>query len=353
MLIVVFLVIILISLGFIEAFNHYKCRDSVPIRILVNGTRGKTTVSRLIGCALEQSGINTVVKTTGSEAKIIMGDTIIDVPRKRGLNPIRETKYLFKYASKAGAKAVVLECSAIRPEAQVLMGSKLVLPTSVIITNARIDHIDYMGSSKEKTAQVLKLCVPDGMSFYTSDLIYMGDSQAKLVAKGRTGQEQNISLALKVLSDLGIDEETALKGFENFKPDVGLVGPFFVNGKTIINGFAANDMESAQELLKSYNGFTVVYNNRSDREFRLKYFAPLFTDYCQEVIVIGQHVNKVVRYLKKNAIGCMISGFEGSFDSLIDMCNNTVLCMGNIKGKGMEFIQYCQNKEANNASNCS
>jgi len=38
--------------GIIEHINHQKRVDSIPIRIHVNGTRGKSTTTRLIAAGL-------------------------------------------------------------------------------------------------------------------------------------------------------------------------------------------------------------------------------------------------------------------------------------------------------------
>ena len=68
---------------------------------------------------------------------------------------------------------------------------------------------------------------------------------------------------------------------DSFKPDLGLVGPFYVGGMVIVNAFAANDKQSAAEVLDKYVGqdYIVLYNNRADREFRVPYFASLFDAY--------------------------------------------------------------------------
>src|SRR5207244_12239351 len=52
-------------LGIREWRNHRRLLDSIPIRIHVNGSRGKTGTARLIGAALRANGLRVVVKTTG------------------------------------------------------------------------------------------------------------------------------------------------------------------------------------------------------------------------------------------------------------------------------------------------
>lgn len=335
------LVVILIVLAFVEASLHRRRVRAIPLRILVNGTRGKTTVTRLLQCGLKEGCHTVLAKTTGSEAAYILPDgTVKPVERRRGVNVLRETMAFFRLASSLNVDAVVLECQAVRPENQTLV-QRLVQPTVSIITNARIDHVDVMGDTIESTAEVLRMSVPKGQRFYTSDPFFQSDSSAIFVQES----ELNKSLTIKVLTDLGIAESVARKGMESFVPDIGLVGPFNIGGKTVVNAFAANDMQSAEEILKAVGDLdcaTIVYNNRSDREFRLMYFAKVFAS-CgvKSVLVVGDHVGKCSHYLSRH-LGFSVVPFKGTDDELLGLCGQTVVCMGNIKGRGEAFIRYCQ-----------
>ncbi len=338
MVVCLILVILLAVSAVIEASLHKARVRRVPLRILVNGTRGKTTVTRLLQSGLREGGLSVLAKTTGSEASYVLPDgTIRKVDRRRGVNVMRETKAFFKLATELKVDAVVLECQAVRPDSQVLV-QRLVQPTVSVITNARIDHVDVMGDSIESTAEVLRLSVPRGSSFYTEDPFFRDDPAAILVSSDET----NRPLALKILNDLGVDG----RGMEGFVPDIGLVGPFEVKGKRVVNAFAANDMQSAEEILSSTGDLskvTVVYNNRSDREFRLLYFSKVFRERgCSSVIVIGDHVGKCARYLSRKVPGIEALAFKGSDEELLGLCRDKVLCMGNIKGRGEAFIRYCQ-----------
>ncbi len=62
------LIIVWIS-GRKKQVQHIKRVNKVPIRIHVNGIRGKSTVTRLIGGALRESGLKNMTKTTGKGLK--------------------------------------------------------------------------------------------------------------------------------------------------------------------------------------------------------------------------------------------------------------------------------------------
>lgn len=389
MLIVFFIVavfLVFIILGVLEAHFHSKNVNSVPIRILVNGTRGKTTVSRQLASCLSMYGVKTLTKTTGSEALIIYPNGIeTPVERKRGFNLIREQRNFFKLARKLNVDAVVLECMAVRPESQSFMANKLVCPTVCVITNAFVDHVDQMGWTNSSTAEILRLSVPKGQKFYTSDSIFENDPCAIVVNNCNKNHNQdyndiNAQLSLEVFKSIdfhsvGIgsihEKREALKDEEifswisSYKPDIGLKGPFDVMGMTFVNGFAANDKESARLLLEKWasEDCTIIYHNRADREFRLFYFASLFCNFpLQRILVIGDNKKKCVRYLSSKLSKAKIKGKEAikveAYDTSFGLCGlvekncKIILGLGNIKGEAMVLLKECLEKDKKETSQC-
>jgi len=88
---------ICIVAGYREWRNHLARLESIPIRIHVNGSRGKTGASRLIGAALRANGLRVVTKTTGKMPAIIDiwgNERIIRVVESEGFpeGNIREQK---------------------------------------------------------------------------------------------------------------------------------------------------------------------------------------------------------------------------------------------------------------------
>ena len=84
--------------------------------VQVNGTRGKTAVSRLIQAGLAGGNIRAVAKTTGTLPQIIDADgTQTDIIR-RGKPNIKEQAWTVRKASRMNAQVLVAECMAVRPE---------------------------------------------------------------------------------------------------------------------------------------------------------------------------------------------------------------------------------------------
>ena len=68
MKLIVLLLMLLTALGAWETWRHARHRRRIPIRVHVNGSRGKSSVSRLIAAGLRGGGLRVVAKTTGSAA---------------------------------------------------------------------------------------------------------------------------------------------------------------------------------------------------------------------------------------------------------------------------------------------
>ena len=90
---------ILIIAGFFEFKLHQISLSGIPTRVHVNGTRGKSSVTRLIAAGLRADGLRTFAKTTGTAPRVIDSegnDRIIHRLRKPSIG---EQVRLLKYFS--------------------------------------------------------------------------------------------------------------------------------------------------------------------------------------------------------------------------------------------------------------
>ena len=278
-----FIVILSIGLAIaaiVEYKDHCARLKAVPIRILVNGTRGKSTVTRLIAAGLAAAGLRVYAKTTGSAARIILPDLSEREIRKHGTAKrrpsIMEHKWFVREAHRAGAQAIVAECMAIRPETIGVLETRLAHSTIGVITNVRLDHLDTMGTELESIAEALGESIPDrGKAFVGSEGI---DEEIKAVLSRMAAQRgselifvpsaeetqalrrdflypvhaQNMALALAVCDACGVSCQIALRGMQSAKPDPGvrptLQTTWRVHKVRVINAFAANDLQSTLEM---------------------------------------------------------------------------------------------------------
>ena len=116
-----FLILVLVSLiiyWILEFRAHQRRVYSIPIRIHVNGTRGKSSVTRLVAAGLRAGGIKTMAKTTGTLPRII-DEHGLEVPviRPHNANIIEQIKVI-RYMARRKPEAIVMECMAVQPEYQ-------------------------------------------------------------------------------------------------------------------------------------------------------------------------------------------------------------------------------------------
>ncbi len=300
---------------FLEYESLRRARRQIKVRIHVNGTRGKSSTTRLIAGALRGGGIRVLAKVTGTEPRWIYEDgSEVLVPR-RGRANIIEQMSVIKAAKNRGAQALVLECMALRPELQEAE-HKIVSPTIGVITNARADHLDVMGPTVYDVALALSSTIPKGGLFFTSDhnffplwkkIAKKRGTRALLVDPKEVKKSdldrfsyiehpENVAIALAIAKELGISREDAMEGMIRATPDVGALRTFALKEKNLlfINAFAANDPDSIKFIWERVKNMrekkVVVMNCRKDRVQRSIQLGELLAKYfyVDDVFVTGE-----------------------------------------------------------------
>ena len=289
----------------------------------MNGTRGKSSVTRLLAAALKANGIRVFAKTTGTLPRMILPNgKEYPVYRPSGANIIEQLRIVSLSANQE-AEALVIECMAYSPHLQSLCELKLVRATHGVITNARADHLDVMGPEEEDVVKALLGTTPVKAKLYTCERDYIDefqkachDRQSELVSISAEESEMisdeemagfsyvehkdNVALALKIAADLGVSREVALKGMYEVVADVGALNEFHISyfGRSLIfvNGFAANDPESTEMIWKlslerhtNIDRRVMVINCRADRPDRTIQLAESITKWSRAdyYILIG------------------------------------------------------------------
>ncbi len=372
--------LILIIFGIIEYRRNSVYRKNIPMIIHVNGTRGKSSVTRLIAAGLRAGGKKTIAKTTGSAPSLIFEngkETLII--RHHDAN-IKEQLKIIKFAAKRKVEILVLECMAVTPEYQWVTEHEIVNSDIGVITNARPDHLDLMGPGmKNVTLSLCNTLPPGGVVFTAEKKMFpliekqAEKSQTKLFRANEetvTDKEvqgfsyiehkENIALSLMVCEHLGIDKKTALKGMHKAKPDIGASEIFFTKYEKkdiyFAHSFAANDPESTEFLItyirKLYpeiESVIIILSTRADRMFRSKQLIRMLNNIdFDNLFLIGDQTKTIKSYaLKHNIpvkkiIGC---GWISGEKLLKKVANLTakelmLLGIGNIGGNGGIILKY-------------
>lgn len=199
-------VIALFLLGIIEKKKHQENVNAIPIRININGIRGKSTVTRLVTGILVEAGYKTVGKTTGTDARLIYWDTEKEKPiirKPQGPN-INEQKDVVKEAADRGAEALVSECMAVNPDYQITFQDEWMQGNIGVIVNVLEDHMDVMGPTLDEVAEVFTATIP-----HNGYLIVSDDNYVEYFT--RKAQERNTKV---IVADTSRISESFLREFD-------------------------------------------------------------------------------------------------------------------------------------------
>jgi len=384
MILILLLFLLLTALGIVETVRHRLVRRRVPIRVHVNGSRGKSSVTRLIAAGLRAGGIRTFAKTTGSAARVILPDGREIPVRRRGSPNIREQLRIFRRAASEQAEAIVLECMAVRPDLQWICEHRIVGATIGVITNVRPDHLEVMGPRMQDVAQSLAGTVPRGTLLITAEDDYAALFAAKAKAMGArfvqsdpaTVREEelrgfqyvefaeNLALALAACEAAGVDRRRALAGMWEVKPDIGALMPYrWREGATdieFVNLFAANDPESTAFVwehlgLPAHEDEAIaMVNIRADRMRRSKDLAPLFGGRIRAAyyLIIGEETDVFAEILRRQGVPAAklvtVSGRNAAavLAKVLELSGPRVrlVGLGNIGGVGVELLDLVEGR---------
>ncbi|GMU24849.1 MAG: hypothetical protein AMXMBFR13_49200 [Phycisphaerae bacterium] len=389
----VWLLVLIISLvvmgGFIEAVVHRRNLTRIPIRIHVNGTRGKSSVTRLIAAGLRAGGITTCAKTTGALPRMILPDgSEYPVFRPAGANVIEQVRIVSTAAS-YGAQALVLECMALTPHLQTLSAFKLVRSTHGVITNVREDHLEIMGPTEEDVALAMAGMTPVRGKLFTaerrhlevlqaaardrgSELITVGAEEVARMTSAEMARfryvehPENVALALRICEHLGIDREVALRGMWKAQPDAGAmtlheIRLFGDRRFYFVNGFAANDPESTQriwnmalERFSDVDKHIAIFNCRSDRPERSQQLGAACVHWrpADHYVLIGSGTYLFARAALKSGLDfsriviAEHNPVHEVFEKVVALAGDSavIMGMGNIGGPGLDLVQFFRNR---------
>lgn len=364
-------IIFLAYLGYlwIESYEAKKNRSRLKHVIYVNGTRGKSSVTRLIYSGLKAGGYSTYAKTTGTLPMII--DTKgNEIPIKRIGSPnIKEQLNILKGAAKDKAEVLVIECMALQPELQYISQHSMVKADIGVITNVRPDHLDVMGETLNEIGESLSNTIPKEGIFFTADDNYFDffvekcnrfNTKAYLALPN--GNEprfefgENIALALAVCNELGVEKEVALEGMKNYNRDPYALSLFRLkSGATFIGGLAINDPVSTEmvygkivENMKlSEKRLILLISTRQDRAYRTVQHRELSEKLKpSEIWLIGKNAWFIAKGFKKNIKDAEIVVVKGAnsipFHKLDSQ--DLVFAVGNI-GEGGSLLMKRIEKE--------
>lgn len=318
----------------------HRCRMAgLDINIYVNGIRGKSTITRMIGGVLREADITTIAKTTGTYACVIdrTGEEH-PITRTGPANINEQYRFLAEWIDD-DVRALVVECMAVKPKYQALCQDVILRSRITVITNVRLDHQEDLGDTLPEIAASLCATVPD------HGVVVCGERDPELVAiirehcEARGSRlvvaepsdlsrrlvddfsyqqfEENVAVVLAVAEALGIDRKVACRGMLRAEPDPGTtrITRVTVEGNSSfywVPMFAVNDWESTTKVFREVRERTlpqdcrtvIALNNRADRTDRASMFVDVVTEDLDgefDRVVLYGEIQDVVRQKLINA----------------------------------------------------
>jgi hypothetical protein len=386
-----------------EAARHARRLRRIRIRIHVNGTRGKTSVTRLLAAALREAGLRTVGKVTGDEPRLILPDGTERLIRRRGPARIQEQLWFVRQAAAWQAEAIVVECMALAPDLQRVSEARMIRSTIGVITNVRPDHFEVMGEDLDAVAAALAGTIPRQGVLVTADQRYFSRFAAwgeekgtrTILVEGAEGAagpmgpaEEHAALVRAVCAELklappvapgALSRSRAFLPVDGGNPGAGglataagawegappamtsLVRRLECAGQSVyfVNAFSANDPVSTGLLQESVAATVALprprvalLNNRADRPCRMLAFAEaLRTDGSYAAIALGGELAPIARR-RMRAPGREVWTLQAVRpEEIVSEIGRrlggrefTLVGMGNAKGLGLECARFFEEK---------
>ncbi len=356
----------------------------IPLRICITGTRGKSTVTRLIAGILRENSRKVLAKTTGSRPVMIFPDGSEREIQRRGQPSILEGKDVLKTADQIGAQALVVEMMGIRSETMRVESVRLFQPHILVITNVRLDHKEQMGTTKEDVAASFASAIPKKCTVFVPEKEFFQTYEKKgnrvnskifrapeekrknSVEKENleTFYERDIQLTLSVAEFLDIDRYVALSGIKKSQSDIGSLKAWmskpgdFPKSCCFISAFAANEPESTavvldylkkEDVLLSKKSIALLSFRKDRGERTFQWISAIEEGFLSEfdrIFLLGEHAGVAFKKIKSVSKGQDFiirtagSPEEITKDAVFQDKESVVVGMGNMVGWGRQLVQY-------------
>jgi len=371
-------VLLLLLIEAVDLRRHVAC---IPIRILVNGTRGKSTVTRYVAAGLRSSGLPVLAKITGVVPTVIQPDGSQEIIRRRGRARVQEQICITRKGGRTRVNSLVLECMSISPDLLRLEG-RLLQPQIYVITNIRDDHREQMGTTDEERVEAICSAIPEGAIVVTADekhasvIRRFADLKRATVVAVNPHEElegielfhaefpENVAVAIAVCRAVGFDSLRIREAIlEESRRQSDYLVRFDREGRNIafVNGFSVNDVDSARVFLEQWTQAIgedrdrmIILNTRRDRPLRTAEFAAWCATIAglKGIVLTGTHVPYARRVLSRqnvdrSKIYCWSRAqIARAREELCSLATSdmSVFGFGNIAGDGMSLSEALRNQ---------
>jgi poly-gamma-glutamate synthase PgsB/CapB len=319
--------------------RHRNILERMSPRILVTGTRGKSSTIRLVHSMLAEAHFRPWGRVTGTVAEELTPEGEVLRINRKGQHSVVELFDTVRRAGHSDAKSLVCECMAVKPDLIELMQMVFLRADIAVITNVRADHLEDEGLDlseiahsvcsvaegaavviSSETDPAVRAILRNGVGERGGKLLFAtgSDVEGEILRIFPQEHPDNIAIALAIAHYLGISKEIALRGMsrathEPFALDASAHRATFRSRELIFSNLGSiNDPESARRALDSIKkellefpiatpARVAIIVSRWDRPFRSIQFSG-FVDPAEfdAVLVAGELYRPMRRVLLGN-----------------------------------------------------
>jgi poly-gamma-glutamate synthase PgsB/CapB len=321
--------VVFIALLLFEATKLRRSTSAISFRIVVTGTRGKSSLVRMLLAGIRTVEPATWGKITGDNPLSLAPDGTSSVLARRGPAHLREQAKFLISSRRRDARCVVMESMANSAEAMAAE-MRLIRPDLVIVTNVRDDHRETLGNDPYLQRAAYLGSLPRTCRWLTLDArmiefanlsgrypapIATKDSNSKPSGDERGGAPaETLATAEAALETLGWNTARAREAmFASSSQVVSAPSKVVLLGQemTLLDAFSANDPFSLRLLWEEWrrdNGvdakWSVLLNTRADRPLRTRQFCVWIAGRSdiENVYVAGSHRFAASRMLRRQGL---------------------------------------------------
>ncbi|MBN2010861.1 hypothetical protein JW960_16050 [candidate division KSB1 bacterium] len=368
----------LLFAGLLEHQRHQQRLKKIPIRIHINGTRGKSLLTRMIVDLFRYEGWAAAAKVTGEQPQFYSSQTGWAMWRRIAPARIKENLRFVKTAYLHHPKAIVVENMALAPENQYAAETHMIQSTVSIVTNIREDHLEVMGADRTRVGETLSRCIPQNGTLLIPEAELLptikkqaNESENTIITVPVSNQknlrtlnvfDSSFALLEQIKEHFHISTESFDKTVTDWQRQLQphhflLPLPNTNSQQFLVNLFTCNDVQSARELIHSlqqsetiHPPYDIILTCRGDRPLRTIAFLEWLgsSEYIYRLVLAGTVPKLAVRRIihssppLKNAVSFSRRMNPHRILSSLQHGTTYVLGLGNYVNTGERILDYLQ-----------
>nr|WP_303647882.1 Mur ligase family protein [Haloarchaeobius amylolyticus] len=348
-----------------RGLRHRQALQQVDTRIVVAGTRGKSSTTRRLDDVFNRRDYDTLTKITGDHPTLIHNGEVFPIEREGPRTTLYENiSIIGEFAGELDAydpeDVLIFENQGITEYTTRLVNQRLIDPDIMVLTNVRQDHTDTLGKTRGDIARAFARSVPKGTHVISGEQHPLLHEYMQRDIERRGGTIEQVDVPPEHEGFIGaetvhainavlaaVDESPILDSeIEAFLEGMQPAWTLLPNGR-IYDAAAVNDIESTEMIRRALtDGEQIVpfVYLRRDRRGRTASFAEYVDllyehDHIEVVHVGGANARAFAANVDVPVV--QHENTEGASAVLDELLGdgNRVICMGNAVDEFMRDVE--------------